>query len=1094
MAQGNLLGTIVDEKDAPLFGATVTLIGATAPLPRQTDADGKFQFDNLAPRTYELSVVLKWRRMALQMILGKLFRRQLATFLSIALLLPTISTNADAQSPRERVVIHVGAPSIWSMGQAHYLLARMHRNNRDLETNKPDKNALDPNTINSTRLQMIRSLLEITAQFDQKLGVENRAKLREYERKLTDRDSARNELVVVTAQLQALDSELAIKEKNLALKKLELDQIKSTPGTPRTAVAGPSEEVKQLEREIALLNVEIQQQKAQRAELQGKKNVLESKSNEAVDVTGLTGAGATASSTALPSFSKLGEEYLQAARGTVGVPKLAATIALDNFIGMQYEIISKQLTLLRDEVGPEYRIIFLELPASIYTAAGKGDDYLAQVQWRVDRYALLTDEDEDADKKRTWEDKDANRDPATKEKRIKFLKQLEKYEESKHKYEGCECEEDKEDKEDKRKKDALTPIIWKLANNHEVRALDIIPHQSSLNINEVKGRLSDSRFAGLLNLLNGFGLSGQYRRQSELYDQVLQQETFATGFGKGLNTFGWTFGPMPGTKRIAPGVRTMYAVLAVPNKTKFLEITASGVAYHRKQVPDYVDRKNFVYRDPEQQAVEAQTFNLLVPNEITSSWYVDKVRYSPVSSGETASVIIRGTGFSPQTSILVDGVPLKNVTALGNSAALPADPVTHAEANAVKGEFEIVNSKHIALKFKVTDPNYVGTPVITLVAPERSSAINAFPLDDVNSKNYMRLDQFSLLEPMFIEKFKLDKFIVIKDKIAVNSDLFVKAKLKGEGFRRGSSVWLNNQKIDYDYSCEFSGLDDCLSNNTRLYSEFVVQVDTKEYFLYFRRPAPSVKSWEIRYRQPTVRGFEVGELTYEAVMPSQTGKVEVVGYSANPKENKATLELKFFGRPENAELLPHGIGRPIHSVSRSSQQNSNLVQFYRDSDADDSWRALFEVDYEDLGEEKVERASISIRVTRCETVGETVTKTTVISLPLRPKVSDLKISAPPIPGESGSVITILGINLQNVAEVFISSEKATIVGAPGNFSMTVKLAKGVFIKEEKGVKVPVTLKTKSGESVSAIVTVGKEDTVPPPKPKKSKTRTSAKKQ
>jgi hypothetical protein len=74
------------------------------------------------------------------------------------------------------------------------------------------------------------------------------------------------------------------------------------------------------------------------------------------------------------------EEKKKKTLDQVDRPKLAATTVLDNFIGMQYEIIAKQLTLLRDEVGPEYRIIFLELPALIYTAASKGDDYIAQVQ------------------------------------------------------------------------------------------------------------------------------------------------------------------------------------------------------------------------------------------------------------------------------------------------------------------------------------------------------------------------------------------------------------------------------------------------------------------------------------------------------------------------------------------------------------------------------------------------------------------------------------------------------------------------------------------------------------------------------------------
>ncbi len=59
MAQGNLLGTVVDEKDVALPGTTVTLIGTPTPQAQVTDAQGKFQFDDLPPGTYALSAVLK---------------------------------------------------------------------------------------------------------------------------------------------------------------------------------------------------------------------------------------------------------------------------------------------------------------------------------------------------------------------------------------------------------------------------------------------------------------------------------------------------------------------------------------------------------------------------------------------------------------------------------------------------------------------------------------------------------------------------------------------------------------------------------------------------------------------------------------------------------------------------------------------------------------------------------------------------------------------------------------------------------------------------------------------------------------------------
>lgn len=63
---GNLLGTVVDEKNVALSGVTVTLIGAPTAQAQVTDAQGNFRFDNLPSGTYELSAILKDRHPTLQ--------------------------------------------------------------------------------------------------------------------------------------------------------------------------------------------------------------------------------------------------------------------------------------------------------------------------------------------------------------------------------------------------------------------------------------------------------------------------------------------------------------------------------------------------------------------------------------------------------------------------------------------------------------------------------------------------------------------------------------------------------------------------------------------------------------------------------------------------------------------------------------------------------------------------------------------------------------------------------------------------------------------------------------------------------------------
>ena len=73
-------------------------------------------------------------------------------------------------------------------------------------------------------------------------------------------------------------------------------------------------------------------------------------------------------------------------------PSIAATLRLDNHIQMQYEIISKQLTLLRDEVGPGERLVFLELPQSINATQDRAENKMAQTWWRIAGYTTVDKE------------------------------------------------------------------------------------------------------------------------------------------------------------------------------------------------------------------------------------------------------------------------------------------------------------------------------------------------------------------------------------------------------------------------------------------------------------------------------------------------------------------------------------------------------------------------------------------------------------------------------------------------------------------------------------------------------------------------------
>jgi hypothetical protein len=115
-------------------------------------------------------------------------------FVIVVLLLSAFPFGAAATTDiKDRAGIHVGAPSVWSLGQAHYPLGKMNQDNRKLETVITKSDALDPNAINITKPQIIKELLSIEAQIDQKIGVENRGELNEYKRNLLRRDRAETE-------------------------------------------------------------------------------------------------------------------------------------------------------------------------------------------------------------------------------------------------------------------------------------------------------------------------------------------------------------------------------------------------------------------------------------------------------------------------------------------------------------------------------------------------------------------------------------------------------------------------------------------------------------------------------------------------------------------------------------------------------------------------------------------------------------------------------------------------------------------------------------------------------------------------------------
>ncbi|HET8782866.1 MAG TPA: hypothetical protein VFM63_10645, partial [Pyrinomonadaceae bacterium] len=77
------------------------------------------------------------------------------------------------QTARASVVVLVGQPNVWSLEQAHYLLAQIRERNLGLRNKSLDETDLDPNAISATQLDAYRSLFEAGVSFDQGLGLKN---------------------------------------------------------------------------------------------------------------------------------------------------------------------------------------------------------------------------------------------------------------------------------------------------------------------------------------------------------------------------------------------------------------------------------------------------------------------------------------------------------------------------------------------------------------------------------------------------------------------------------------------------------------------------------------------------------------------------------------------------------------------------------------------------------------------------------------------------------------------------------------------------------------------------------------------------------
>lgn len=785
------------------------------------------------------------------------------------------------------------------MEQAHYLLNRLRANNDGIQTKAPTQDDLNPNAVNAVRLQALQTTLNASAAVNSVTGTQNQIALQQYGKNTSRHDALVSQADALQAKLY--QDQLTLGNLQGEQNRLQAIQTANAAKTPPVTDATVTQQLGTISGRIAALTAQDN-----------------ATSSQITALTTAAGSDPSAPSlstvtppTTLSAPSKiLGDATTSLLNKTVDSfdgPKLQASIALDNFLQMQYEIVAKQLTTLRDEVDAHRRILFLEMPTSIESADHRifgtgGEDKLAQSWWRVTKiYQRYKIEESPCWQVSEFDDQElryAGRWDVVKGDSETPLTQIETASNGlKTAYQGLEnsfrdidlnavhqasdltsletsvqkaatdirdlrnqlrtsreqfmrvsdaievgdaekrenlagvipaaeaaCRQISETtfaggqplrdlstkvsaalktaKSDPKQgnADALTKLqglietAQKIRRNElndelrlqqaniykdlggprgmlrafstdierewterntfgggsdVVRAVDLIPSQTALNVNTGHALVRNSALSFAWNTLFSFGLKVDYQRQQENYDQFMQQESFSSSFGKGQATFGWTFGPLPGSRIINSGDRTTYAVLEVPDDTTYLAVEGFGCAFHRKNDPPRIfpgdlDGPN---RSDEYHCGNPLKAELRVPDRMNSGgFWLSGVDYAAADPGKTASVILRGGYFSPQTTILVNGRRIPQVLGVGkpllNMDFGEADP---ADDTAVSGTFEYVNQEQLTLNLAIpstyTGPDF---PIVTVVAPSRSMIINSLP-DLLINRTWGSLEDASLV-------------------------------------------------------------------------------------------------------------------------------------------------------------------------------------------------------------------------------------------------------------------------------------------------------------------------------------------------------------
>jgi hypothetical protein len=259
---------------------------------------------------------------------------------------------------------------------------------------------------------------------------------------------------------------------------------------------------------------------------------------------------------------------------------------------------------------------------------------------------------------------------------------------------------------------------------------------------------------------------------------------------------------------VAPGVRTTYAALVVPDDAESIVLSARGCYFPRKsyQPLDFEDTGHTDWKDDDNfrkyNCGDDQTYIVPVPNGgKTNSFWVTNIDYEDAKNGnEFTTVSVRGDNFSAQMGVLINGVPLAPTVGLAQPTLMPkkagADnklvllPANNCVTDStICGGYERIDSEQIVFSFKMP-ANFVGTPTITLIAPGKSVDLNSIPNVRINKRPNANLNKTAAF--MFGRRPEM-QLLGFTPGVARVSGI-----LSGGGFTATDNLYINGAEITGD--------------------------------------------------------------------------------------------------------------------------------------------------------------------------------------------------------------------------------------------------------------------------------------------------------